>query len=31
MYTTVASQDWAEKLIIETAIIMLSSPETNIA
>ena len=31
MYTTVASQDWAEKLIIETAIIMLSSPEPNIA
>ena len=31
MYTTLASRDWAEKLIIETAIIMLSSPETNIA
>ena len=31
MYTTVASRDWAEKLIIETAIIMLSSPEPNIA
>ena len=31
MYTTVASQDWADKLIIETAIIMFSSPETNIA
>ena len=31
MYTTLASCDWAEKLIIETAIIMLSSPETNIA
>ena len=26
-----SSHDWAEKLILKTAIIMLSSPETNIA
>ena len=31
MYTTSSSCDWAEKLIIETAIIMLSSTEPNIA
>ena len=31
MYTTLTSFDWAKKLIIETAINGLSSPETNIA